>query len=303
MIKNRLFLIDAYALIFRLYYGYNKYPKFNSKNLNISTILGFFNFLIKLIKKENPTHLSICFDTKKKTFRHKEFKNYKSNRKKTPEIIQISIPYIKKLLNYMNIHHIKLINYEADDLIGTLAKIAEKNNFEIFIVTYDKDFSQLVSEKIYIYQPISKPPYNKILGIKEIKLIFEITHPMQFTDLLGIIGDQADGIPGLKGIGKKTAIKLLKKFNCLENILNNIDQLNIKIQNNIKNHQKIAILSKKLATINTTVPLKINLKELIIKKPNWIKLKTLCEKLELDIYHKIYLIYLNNTKKILSLFE
>lgn len=291
MYKNRLFLIDAHALIFRFYYGYTKYPKYNSKKFNTSTILGFINFLIKLIKKEKPTHLGICFDDQHPTFRHKEFKNYKSNRNKTPQSIKDSIPYIKKLLNFMNIYNIKITYYEADDLIGTLAKIAEKNNFNVFIVTYDKDFFQLVSEKIFIYKPISKYPYNQILGINEINMKFDIKYPIQIIDLFGMMGDITDNIPGLPGIGIKTAQKLLKKFNSLENIFENIHQLNNKIRKNIENHKDIGLLSKKLVTINTKVPIKYNFKKLIIQKPNWLKIKNLCENLELDLYNKINSIY------------
>lgn len=293
MHKNRLFLIDAYALIFRLYYGYTKYPKFNSKNLNIATILGFINFLIKLIKKEKPTHLGICFDSQDKTFRHKEFKFYKSKRNKTPQIIKDSIPYIKNILNSMNIYNINNTHYEADDLIGTLTKKAEKHNFQIFIVTYDKDFAQLVSEKVFIYKPLSKYPHIEILGIKEIKIKFDISHPIQIIDLLGIMGDSADNIPGFPGIGEKTAKILLKKFNSLENILKNINKLNVKLQKNIENHKEIGLLSKKLATINTKVPIQFELKKLIFQTPNWEQLNNLCEELELNLYHKINSIYLS----------
>lgn len=291
MFNNRLFLIDAYALIFRLYYGYTKYPKINSKNLNISTILGFINFLLKLIKRERPTHLGVCFDSTHQTFRHKQFKNYKNKRKKTPIIIQQSIPYIKQILNSMNIYNIKRKNYEADDLIGTLAKQAEKNNFQIFIVTYDKDFAQLVSEQIYIYKPISKKPYREILGIKEIKIKFNINNPIQITDLLGIMGDYTDNIPGVPGIGEKTATKLLQQFNSLDNILKNLNELDNKIKKKIEDNQEIGMLSKQLATINTQVPFPCNTNKLIFKLPNWKKFQNLCQKLELDLYNKTYSIY------------
>lgn len=292
-IKKQLFLIDGYILIFRAYYAFIKNPRINSQELNTSVIFGFLQSLIKIIKNEKPTHLAICFDVKGKTFRHKLYTNYKSNRKKTPESIRISIPYIKNIINAMKISFLEMSGYESDDLIGTLAKKAEKKNFKIFIVTLDKDFGQLVSKNIMIYQLANKKNQKKILGIEEIKNKFQVKNPIQIIDLLGMMGDIIDNIPGLPGIGKKTAIKFIKEYGSLENLFNNINKIKGKIRYKIENKKDIGFLSKKLATINTNVPIKFDDKDLLLKEPDWNEIYSLFKELEFsNLYDKIYNIYL-----------
>src|SRR5574344_189960 len=219
MNKNQLYLIDAMALIYRSFYALNKNPRINSKGLNTSAILGFFNTLLDIIQKHNPTHLAICFDLQAPTFRHEEYEQYKSNREAMPEDIRTSIPYIKKLIEAMNIPMISKEGYEADDVIGTLAKKAAKQNFDVFMVTPDKDYAQLVDDNIFILKLPRMVNPEQIMGVKEVLEKFEIRTPCQVIDILGLWGDCSDNIPGVKGIGEKKAKALMKDFDSIEDIL------------------------------------------------------------------------------------
>ena len=206
MSKNRLFLLDAYALIFRGYYAFIKNPRINSKGMDTSAILGFTNSLFDVIKKERPDHLAVAFDKGGSKFRNAIFSEYKANRSETPEAIKIAVPYIQQLLKALHIPIIELEGFEADDIIGTLAKQAEKESFEVFMVTPDKDFAQLVSENIFMYRPARMGNGIEIWGIPEVQKKFEITHPEQVIDYLGMMGDAVDNIPGLPGVGDKLSL-------------------------------------------------------------------------------------------------
>ena len=217
--KKKIYFIDAYALIFRGYYAFIKNPIVNSKGFNTSAIYGFMNSLLDLIKREKPEYVAVCFDKGGSASRSEIFPDYKANRLETPEAITLGIPYIKKILNAMDISSIEIEGYEADDIIGTLAKKAEKNDFNVFMVTPDKDFAQLVSKNIFIYRPARMGNDVEIMGIKEVNEKFEIENPKQVIDYLGMVGDSVDNIPGLQGVGDKTAKKFIKEFGSIENLL------------------------------------------------------------------------------------
>ncbi len=251
---KKLFLLDAYALIYRAYFAFSKNPLVNSKGWNVSAIQGFCNTLVDLLTKENPTHIAVCFDTAAPTERHTDFAAYKANRQEQPEDITFAVPYIKAILKAMHIPVLEQPGYEADDIIGTLAKQAVQHNYRVFMVTPDKDFGQLVEEKIFIY----KPPYMgntfEILGAEEIKKKWEIDDVNKVIDILGLMGDAIDNIPGLPGVGEKTAKKLVAEFGSVENLLVNTDKLKGKLKETVEQNKDLAILSKKLATIITNVP-------------------------------------------------
>ena len=217
--KKRLFLLDAFALIFRGYYAFIKNPRINSKGLNTSAIMGFMNSLLDVIKREKPDHLGVCFDKGGSQERTEMFSEYKANRDETPEAIIIAVPYIQKILEAMHIPVVVKEGFEADDIIGTLAKQAEKEDYTTFMVTPDKDFAQLVSENIFIYRPARMGNGIEIWGVPEVKEKFEIERPDQVIDYLGMMGDSVDNIPGLPGVGDKTAKKFLKTFGSMENLL------------------------------------------------------------------------------------
>ena len=222
---KRLYLIDAYAMIFRGYYAFIKNPRLTSKGLDTSAIFGFTNSLIELIKREKPSHLAVVFDVGKASVRTENFAEYKANRAETPEAIKVAVPYIHKILENMHIPVLGVEGYEADDVIGTIAVKAEKQNFQVFMVTPDKDFAQLVTDKIKIYKPASKGNDIEILGVPEVLEKYEIENPKQVIDFLGMMGDSVDNIPGLEGVGEKTAKKFLKEFGSMENLLANTDKL------------------------------------------------------------------------------
>ena len=219
--KKRLFLLDAYALIFRGYYAFIKNPRINSKGMDTSAIMGFTNSLLDLINRERPDHLAVCFDMGGSKSRTELFSDYKANREETPEPITVAIPYIEKLLNAMHIPTVVKEGFEADDIIGTLAKQAEKEGYQVFMVTPDKDFAQLVSKNIFMYRPSRMGNGIEIWGIPEVQKKFEIEHPEQVIDYLGMMGDAVDNIPGLPGVGDKTAKKLLKTYGNIETVLKN----------------------------------------------------------------------------------
>ena len=251
--KKRLFLIDAYALIFRGYYAFIKNPRINSKGVDTSAILGFTNSLFDVIKRERPEYIAVCFDKGGSQDRIKIFPEYKANRDETPEGIKIAVPYIQEILNALGICIMVKEGYEADDIIGTLAKKAEKENFETYMVTPDKDFAQLVNKKTFIYKPLFGGGYET-WGIEEVNNKFEISDPIQVIDFLAMKGDSVDNIPGLPGVGDKTAKKFLKEYGSIENLLSNTDKIKGKLREKIEANSEAGLLSKKLATIITDVP-------------------------------------------------
>ena len=222
---KKLFLLDAFALVFRAYYALIRNPRITSKGRNTNAQFGFTNTIIELIKNQNPTHMAVCFDTHAPTERHTDFADYKANRQETPEDILSAVPDIKRIIEGLNIPVIAIDGYEADDVIGALAKMAEKEGYEVYMVTPDKDYGQLVSENIKIF----KPPYQggkfEIMGPKEVCEKWDIDNVDQVIDMLGLMGDAVDNIPGIKGVGEKTAAKLLKEYGTLEKILDNADKI------------------------------------------------------------------------------
>ena len=280
MSQKRLFLLDAYALIFRGYYAFIKNPRINSKGMDTSAIMGFMNALMDVIKREKPDHLAVAFDKGGSTFRLEMFEQYKANRDATPEAIKIAVPYIQDLLRAMHIPIVEVAGFEADDLIGTIAKQAEKENYKVFMVTPDKDFAQLVSENIFMYRPARMGNDIEIWGIPEVQAKFEIEHPLQVIDYLGMMGDAVDNIPGLPGVGEKTAKKLLAEFGSMENLLENTDKLKGALKTKIEANKEQGILSKKLATILLDCPVTFDEKDYELSTPDVEKTDALFMELE-----------------------
>ena len=277
---KKLFLIDAFALIYRSYFAFSKNPRINSKGLETSAILGFVNSLVEVIKKESPTHIAVVFDTPVITVRHEEYSEYKANREAMPEGIATALPYIDRLLEAFNISKIYADGYEADDVIGTLAKKAEKQGFVTYMMTPDKDFAQLVSENILLYRPGNKWKPTEIWGVQEVLNKFEIKFVSQVIDFLGMMGDNVDNIPGLPGVGEKTAKKLLAEYGNMEALLENAHLIKGKLGEKIQAHKEQGILSKKLATILLDAPVEINETALAVKKFDVEKVQCLFEELE-----------------------
>ena len=277
---KKLFLLDAYALIYRAYFALNKNPRINSKGLNTSAIIGFLNTLYDVLKNEKPTHIGIAFDLGAPTLRTDDFSEYKANREETPPDIKIAVPYIKEIIKGFNIPIFEYEGYEADDIIGTLSKKAEKEGFTTYMMTPDKDFGQLVSDNILIYKPAKGGEPAKILGPKEVCERYSIARPEQVIDILGLWGDTSDNIPGIPGIGEKNASKLIAEFDSVENLIANADKLKGKMRENVINHADKGLMSKKLATIDTNVPIDFNEEQLILKEPNYQALTELFEELE-----------------------
>jgi DNA polymerase-1 len=278
--QKRLFLLDAYALIFRGYYAFIKNPRINSKGMDTSAIMGFMNSLMDVIKREKPDHLAVAFDNGGSQLRNEIFPEYKAHRDATPEAIKIAIPYIQDLLKAMHIPIIEVKGYEADDLIGTIAKQAEKQNYKVFMVTPDKDFAQLVSENIFMYKPARMGNGIEIWGIPEVLAKFEIERPDQVIDFLGMMGDTADNIPGLPGVGEVTAKKLLKEFGTMENLLANTDKLKGKMKENIEANKEKGLLSKTLATILLDCPVIFDETDYELSTPDVEKTDALFNELE-----------------------
>ena len=278
--QKRLFLLDAYALIFRGYYAFIKNPRINSKGMDTSAIMGFMNSLMDVIKREKPDHLAVAFDNGGSQLRNDIFPEYKAHRDATPEAIKIAIPYIQDLLKAMHIPIIEVKGYEADDLIGTIAKQAEKQNYTVFMVTPDKDFAQLVSENIFMYKPARMGNGIEIWGIPEVLAKFEIERPDQVIDFLGMMGDTADNIPGLPGVGEVTAKKLLKEFGTMENLLANTDKLKGKMKENIEANKEKGLLSKTLATILLDCPVVFDETDYELSTPDVEKTDALFNELE-----------------------
>ncbi|MEJ6748620.1 MAG: DNA polymerase I [Flavobacteriales bacterium] len=278
--KKKLFLLDAYALIYRAFFAFAKNPRINSKGLDTSAILGFTNTIVEVIRKEKPTHIAVCFDRKAPTFRHIEFKEYKANRDPTPDGIVQAIPYIDRLLDCMNIPRLYLDGFEADDVIGTLAKKAEKEDFQVYMMTSDKDFAQLVSENIFMYRPGNKWSPTQVWGIKEVLEKFQIQKVLQVIDFLGMMGDAVDNIPGLPGVGKKTAQKFIAQYGSMEGLLANTHEIKGKLREKVEAARNQGIQSKQLATIITNVPIDFDEEAVKFNNFNTNDLKELFEELE-----------------------
>jgi len=278
--QKRLFLLDAYALIFRGYYAFIKNPRINSKGMDTSAIMGFMNSLMDVIRREKPDHLAVAFDKGGSDYRYEMYQEYKAHRDETPEAIKIAVPYIQELLKAMHIPIIEKAGFEADDLIGTLAKQAEKEGYQVFMVTPDKDFAQLVSENIFMYKPARMGNDIEIWGIPEVLAKFEIERPEQVIDFLGMMGDAADNIPGLPGVGEKTAKKFLAEYGTLENLLANTHQLKGAMKTKIEANKELGILSKKLATILLDCPVTFDAEDYELSKPDVEKTDALFQELE-----------------------
>ncbi len=261
MSDKKLFLLDGHALVYRAHYAFINRPLINSKGINTSAITGFVRFLWDVLRNQNPTHIAVAFDPPGKTFRHDAFEAYKANRDAQPEDIGIALPYIEQIVKAFNIPIISIPNYEADDVIGTISKQAEKEGFDVFMVTPDKDYAQLVSDKIFIYKPSRQGNGVDILGVPEVLEKWDIERVEQVIDVLGLQGDSVDNIPGIPGIGAKTAVKLLKQFGSVEEILNNTDQLKGKQKENVINYAEQGRQSKWLATIKIDVPIQFDAKK------------------------------------------
>ncbi|WP_033957528.1 DNA polymerase I [Psychroserpens jangbogonensis] len=289
--QKRLFLVDAYALIFRGYYAFIKNPRINSKGEDTSAIMGFMNSLLDVIKRERPDHLAVCFDKGGSADRVEMYQEYKANRDATPEGIKTAVPYILEILKAMHIPIMVKEGYEADDVIGTLAKKAEKEGYKTFMVTPDKDFAQLVSENIFMYRPMFGGGYET-WGIPEVQKKFEVTDPLQVIDFLGMMGDASDNIPGLPGVGEKTAKKFLAAYGSMENLLANTHELKGKMKEKIEANGELGLLSKKLATIMLDVPVEFNFDDFQMEQPDIPKVTEIFQELEfrrlIDNFNKTF---------------
>ncbi|SHJ58331.1 DNA polymerase I [Pseudozobellia thermophila] len=278
--QKRLFLLDAYALIFRGYYALIKNPRINSKGMDTSAIMGFMNSLFDVIRREKPDHLAVCFDKGGSAERTELFPEYKANRDETPDAIRIAVPYIQDILKAMHIPSVVLEGWEADDIIGTLAKQAEKEDYKVYMVTPDKDFGQLVSENIFMYRPARMGNGIEIWGIPEVQKRFGVERPEQVIDYLGMMGDASDNIPGLPGVGDKTAKKFIAQFGSMEGLLENTDQLKGKMKEKVEEHKELGLLSKKLATICTDCDVTFDAKDYELSVPDAEKVQEIFEELE-----------------------
>lgn len=277
---DKLFLLDAYALIYRAYYAFIKNPRINSKGFNTSAIMGFVNTLEDVLKKENPTHIGIAFDPAGPTFRHEMFEQYKAQREETPEAIRLSVPIIKDIIRAYRIPILEVAGYEADDVIGTLATEAGKQGIKTYMMTPDKDYGQLVTDNVFMYRPKYGDKEFEVMGVEEIKAKFDIQSPAQVIDMLGLMGDSADNIPGCPGVGEKTAQKLVAQFGSIENLLAHTDELKGAIKTKVESNKDKIEFSKFLATIKVDVPITLNMEELSRKEPDEDELRRLFEELE-----------------------
>ena len=277
---DKLFLLDAYALIYRAYYAFIKNPRINSKGFNTSAILGFVNTLEDVLKNQNPTHIGIAFDPSGPTFRHEAYEQYKAQREETPEAIRLSVPIIKDIIRAYHIPILEVKGFEADDVIGTLATQAGKEGITTYMMTPDKDYGQLVSEHVYMYRPKYGDKEFDVLGIQEIKDKFQIDSPLQVIDMLGLMGDSADNIPGCPGVGEKTAQKLIAQFGSIENMLDHTNELKGALKKKVEGNKKMIAFSKFLATIKIDVPIELNMEELKREAPDEEALRLIFEELE-----------------------
>ena len=276
---DKLFLLDAYALIYRSYYAFIKNPRINSKGFNTSAILGFVNTLEEVLKKENPTHIGVAFDPSGPTFRHKAYEQYKAQREETPEAIRLSVPIIKDIIRAYRIPILEVPGYEADDVIGTLATEAGKQGITTYMMTPDKDYGQLVSDNVFMYRPKHSGGFE-IMGIEEIKAKFDIQSTEQVIDMLGLMGDSSDNIPGCPGVGEKTAQKLVAEFGSIENLLAHTDQLKGALKTKVEANREMITFSKFLATIKVDVPIKLDMSTLVREEPDEEELRKIFEELE-----------------------
>ena len=276
---DKLFLLDAYALIYRAYYAFIKNPRINSKGFNTSAILGFVNTLEEVLKKENPTHIGVAFDPSGPTFRHEAYEQYKAQREETPEAIRLSVPIIKDIIRAYRIPILEVPGYEADDVIGTLATEAGKQGITTYMMTPDKDYGQLVSDNVFMYRPKHSGGFE-VMGIEEIKAKFDIQSTEQVIDMLGLMGDSSDNIPGCPGVGEKTAQKLVAEFGSIENLLAHTDQLKGALKTKVEANREMITFSKFLATIKVDVPIKLDMNTLVREEPNEEELRKIFEELE-----------------------
>ncbi|MFN8355327.1 MAG: DNA polymerase I [Spirosomataceae bacterium] len=278
---KKLFLLDAMALIYRAHFAFAKTPRITSKGLNTSAVFGFANTLLDVLQKEKPTHLGVAFDTPKPTFRHEQYVEYKAQRQEQPEDITVAIPYVIRLCQAMNIPILMLDGYEADDVIGTIAKAAARTNeFDVYMMTPDKDYGQLVEEHIFMYKPAFMGKDIEVLGVQQVLDKWGINQISQVIDMLGLMGDAVDNIPGIPGVGEKTAQKLVQEYGSVENLIANVDQLKGKLQENVRNFAQQGMLSKELATIFTEVPVPFDEQALLYEAPNREVLSQLLDELE-----------------------
>ena len=291
--RQKIFFIDAYALIYRAFFALNKKPRTTSKGFNTSAIIGFLNALYDVLKNERPSHIGVAFDLSAPTLRTENFCDYKANRDTMPEELRASIPYIIDIVKGFNIPIYAKEGYEADDIIGTLAKKAEKAGYLTYMMTPDKDFGQLVSDSTFIFKPAKSGEDPKILGPKEVCEKYGINEPTQLIDILGLWGDAADNIPGIPGVGEKTASKFVQEYGSMENLIAHADELKGKLQENVRNFAEQGLMSKMLATINTNVPVDFNIDELAVKKPNIQVLTQIFDELEFRGFAKRMLDDLN----------
>ncbi|MCX7954552.1 MAG: DNA polymerase I [Bacteroidales bacterium] len=286
---DKVFLLDAYTLIFRAYYAFIKNPRINSKKMNTSAIFGFCNSILDVLTNEKPQYMGVAFDSSAKTFRHDLYPAYKATREDTPEDIKKSVPYIKDILDALGINFFELPGYEADDILGTIAKKLKNNNYNIYLYTSDKDYFQLVDDKIYIYKPTGKGTSEvEVIDTEKAKSIFEVENIEQIIDVLSLWGDSSDNIPGAPGIGEKTSKKLIKQFGSIENLIKNANMLEGKLKESILNNKDKILLSKQLVTININVPIEINEEKLKIGTVNFNKLKEIFDELE---FKNLYIRY------------
>lgn len=277
---KKLFLLDAMALIYRAHFAFSKNPRINSKGLNTGIMLGFTNTLLEVLEKEKPTHIAVAFDTKAPTFRHVQFEPYKANRQEQPEDIEVGTPWVKQIVQAFNIPVLEMDGFEADDIIGTIAKKAERTSFEVYMMTPDKDYGQIVEDHIFLYKPAFMGNGVDIMGPKEVCAKWDIEHVDQVRDILGLMGDAVDNIPGIPGIGEKTAVKLLKEYGTVEELLKNTDKLKGKQKENVENFAQQGLLSKELATIKIDVPVDFDEVALRYDGPDEEKLKAIFAELE-----------------------
>ncbi len=277
---KKLFLLDAYALIYRAHFAFSKNPRINSKGLNTGIMMGFTNTLLEILNKQKPSHIAVAFDTPKPTFRHIQYPAYKAHREATPEDIKIGVPYVKQIIEAFNIPIVEKEGFEADDVVGTVAKHAAKEGFEVYMMTPDKDFAQLVEEKIFLYKPAFMGNAVAVMGVPEVLEKWDIERIDQVRDILGLHGDASDNIPGIPGVGAKTAVKYLKAYGSIEGLLEHVHELKGKAKENVENFGEQGLMSKDLATIKIDVPVEYSFDEMEYKGPNEEKLKTLFEELE-----------------------
>lgn len=276
---DKLFLLDAYALIYRAYYAFIKNPRINSKGFNTSAILGFVNTLEEVLKKENPTHIGVAFDPAGPTFRHEAYEQYKAQREETPEAIRLSVPVIKDIIRAYRIPILEVPGYEADDVIGTLATEAGRQGIATYMMTPDKDYGQLVSDNVFMYRPKHSGGFE-VMGVEEVKAKFGIRSTLQVIDMLGLMGDASDNIPGCPGVGEKTAQKLIAEFDSIENLLEHTDQLKGALKTKVETNREQILFSKFLATIKTDVPVALDMHSLVREEPDEEELRKIFEELE-----------------------